>query len=585
MSTKHALASEGPSCPCCVERLSQAPGGFATFRVTENFACEVCLEPVKASKLDLPPFDWPTDAAAIEASTKAVLAAAATNLDAVAAVPDAEVSFANVIRPLMLAPNYKTNHLVCQSKFQQHCSTDEAVRTAAEEAGKKFAAFKAAAKTRADVFAKVEAFAATPAARALPTYEAHFVSALQQDFKRGGLTLSEADRTELQRLMDADSACCSKYGSNLGADKTRLSFPVAEMEGLPEDFITERTDAESGEVVLSLKYPDIIPVMGHCAVAATRAKVSNTREMAYGNNLDLVAEGIGHRKAIAVLLGYPSWAHFVTETRMSGSPEVVVDFMAKIRELAKEGAAADLETLRQCKIAHLQERGELEAGQEAAVKIEACDSSFYHNQILKSKYGVDTEAIKAYFPLDHVVATTLAIYQELLSLTFTEIPKGAFQSWHESLRLFLVNDGNTAEGEALGPRIGHFYLDLHPRDGKYGHAAIFHLLKRNGEQTPVDCMLCNLPAASADGKPSLLRHSNVVTFFHEFGHIMHGPLHCPFNSLPPLPLPLPLPLSSSLLPPFSSLLLRLRLHLLCLVVDHALWLLRFAVFFRSVLRG
>jgi hypothetical protein len=174
MATKHALAGEGPSCPCCIERLSQKPGGFTTFRVTPSFACEVCLEPVKASALDLPPFDWPTTAAAIEASAEAVLAAAAANLDAVAAVPDAEVSFANVIRPLMLAPNYKTNHLVCQSKFQQHCSTDEAVRTAAEEAGKKFAAFKAAAKTRADVYAKVEAFAATAAAAALPAYEARF---------------------------------------------------------------------------------------------------------------------------------------------------------------------------------------------------------------------------------------------------------------------------------------------------------------------------------------------------------------------------------------------------------------------------
>ena len=57
--------------------------------------------------------------------------------------------------------------------------------------------------------------------------------------------------------------------------------------------------------------------------------------------------------------------------------------------------------------------------------------------------------------------------------------------------------------------------DLHPRDGKYGHAAIFHLLKRAGEQTPVDCMLCNLPGPSPDGKPALLRHSDVVTFFHE----------------------------------------------------------------------
>jgi Zn-dependent oligopeptidase len=76
--------------------------------------------------------------------------------------------------------------------------------------------------------------------------------------------------------------------------------------------------------------------------------------------------------------------------------------------------------------------------------------------------------------------------------------------------------------EATGDLIGHFYMDLHPREGKYGHAAIFHLLKRNGAQAAVDCMLCNLPAPSEDGTPALLKHMNVVTFFHEFGHIMHG---------------------------------------------------------------
>ena len=84
------------------------------------------------------------------------------------------------------------------------------------------------------------------------------------------------------------------------------------------------------------------------------------------------------------------------------------------------------------------------------------------------------------------------------------------------MRLFRVVDVETKQKQ------GFFYLDLHPRDGKYGHAAIFHLLKRCGDQVPVDCMLCNLPAPSADGKPALLRHSNCVTFFHEFGHIMHG---------------------------------------------------------------
>jgi len=132
---------------------------------------------------------------------------------------------------------------------------------------------------------------------------------------------------------------------------------------------------------------------------------------------------------------------------------------------------------------------------------------------------VDHEAIRKYFPCPLVVEGTLSIYQELLGLKFTEINE--FDTWHKDVRLFVVHDAATGEGQ------GHFYLDLHPRDGKYNHAAIFHLLKRRRMadgtwQTPVDCMLTNLPSPSADGKPALLRHDDVVTFFHEFGHIMHG---------------------------------------------------------------
>ena len=270
------------------------------------------------------------------------------------------------------------------------------------------------------------------------------------------------------------------------------------------------------------------------------------RESAYGNNLDLVAKGVGFRKETAALLGYESWAHFVIERRMAGTPEVVTEFLAKIRDLAKDGAAADIETLRLAKQEHLEKRGEVKEGEK--VTLEAWDSGFYHNHILKRDYGVDTEAVRAYFPLNHVVATTLDVYQELLQLKFTEIPAGAFSRWHEDVRLFVVHD---ATKEESGKLVGHFYLDLHPREGKYGHAAIFHILKRNGTQMPCDAMMCNLPAKSKDGTPALLRHSDVVvrtarqqqqhskqstqqathhssslqhpqTFFHEFGHIMHG---------------------------------------------------------------
>lgn len=90
----------------------------------------------------------------------------------------------------------------------------------------------------------------------------------------------QADRAELQRLLDADSACCSSYGSNLGSDATRLRFKPEELAGCPESFLKDRTDEASGDVVLSLKYPDTIPVMNYCEVEASRERLSRTKETA-----------------------------------------------------------------------------------------------------------------------------------------------------------------------------------------------------------------------------------------------------------------------------------------------------------------
>ena len=199
---------------------------------------------------------------------------------------------------------------------------------------------------------------------------------------------------------------------------------------------------------------------------------------------------------------------------MSGSPEAVTEFMDKIRELAAGGAADDLETLRQAKIKHLEGRGELEAaGGADGVKIEAHDTGFYHNQILKEEYGVsghdiagiwvaffqecqqyrcgqvDNEAIREFFPLDHVVAVTLEIYQELLGLVFTEVPPGKFQSWHAELRLFVVHDSASKE------RVGHFYL-VRPRHPPLRYPLLpLSLLTCLGDKPnlPAGLMLCDSP--------------------------------------------------------------------------------------------
>ncbi len=263
---------------------------------------------------DLPPFHWETTVKQIEADSKKVLADAAAVLDAVANASE-PLTYEKVVLPLQLAPNYKTNPLVCQSKFLQHCSTDSDLRDAAEAAGKLFATFKAESRRRADVFAKVQAYAETAEARGLGFYEKHFLDSLLADFRRGGLGLpTDGARAKLQRLLDEDTACCSKYKTNLGEDATALYFDPADLEGMPQAFIEERLvvstpgDHEGGgvppRVRLTLKYPDLIPVLSNCAVAATRRLLTMAREggQAYKDNLELVAEGIKLRKQTASLL-------------------------------------------------------------------------------------------------------------------------------------------------------------------------------------------------------------------------------------------------------------------------------------------
>jgi hypothetical protein len=145
---------------------------------------------------------------------------------------------------------------------------------------------------------------------------------------------------------------------------------------------------------------------------------------------------------------------------MSGSPENIKSFIDPLLEKCREGCQKDTEVLAEFK----QEGagGDLPGSTEGgggSVEIHAHDTAYYSNLRMKRDYGVDSEAIRQYFPLDHVVKVTLEIYQELLSLVFVEIKD--FDTWHPDVRLFRVND------EASGEKMGFFYIDLHPREGKY----------------------------------------------------------------------------------------------------------------------
>jgi len=150
-----------------------------------------------------------------------------------------------------------------------------------------------------------------------------------------------------------------------------------------------------------------------------------------------------------------------------------------------------------------------------ASTIEPWESSFFSTILMKNKYEVDDEKIKEYFDVSNVINGLLEISQTLYDVKFEEVKNPIV--WHPDVRQFEVKNN--------GKVVGRFYLDLFPRDNKYGHAASFPIIggrmTADGYEMPVNTLVCNFPKPTKD-KPSLMPHGDVETFFHEFGHLLHS---------------------------------------------------------------
>lgn len=152
-----------------------------------------------------------------------------------------------------------------------------------------------------------------------------------------------------------------------------------------------------------------------------------------------------------------------------------------------------------------------------------CGFSYYHRLLVEKKYQINQEKIAEYFPLKHTIDGMLKIFETLFGLEFVEITDDTKNVWHEDTKQYAVYNEKT--GDAEHTFVGHLYLDLHPRDGKYGHAANFNIQRgytdKNGKRFhPATALVCNFSKPTAE-KPSLLKHDEVVTLFHELGHGIH----------------------------------------------------------------
>ncbi len=331
-----------------------------------------------------------------------------------------------------------------------------------------------------------------------------------RDFRRAGQELEPEARAELERLRNRLVELEVAFQRNVNEARDWIELTRDELAGLPDDYVERLKPGEAdGTYRVTLDYPELYPFMAQARDRARREELTRKNwNQAATVNRPLLAEAITLRQRIADLLGQPTWAHHAMELKMAARPERVREFYAELIPPLEGAAQRDL-----AQMATLAQRDGVD-------QIQIWDWAYYDNEQSRDEYGVDQNAVSEYLPLDDAMRGMFELTGEVFGLSYEELPDA--RAWHPSVRLYAIHD------RASGQLLAHFYTDLFPREGKYGHAAAFPLVVghrgEDGEYVrPVNAIVANFTPPSAD-RPSLLRHGphgELETLFHEFGHILH----------------------------------------------------------------
>jgi thimet oligopeptidase len=377
-------------------------------------------------------------------------------------------------------------------------AADKAVRDQAQAEAQRVSMAGSALSLNRGVY---DALAAIDLNGASPATE-HFVERTLLGYRLAGVDKDQATRDHLQALHEKATRLSLEFSRNIQEGGKTIEATEAELDGLPPDYLARHPVNVEGRVTLTTDQPDMQPVMTFAANAALRERMFlayNTR--AYPANQQILLDLLATRQEIATVLGFRSWADLATADQMIGSAANVRTFLEKLNAASLEGARREHELI--LEFARTRQTG-LKA-------IDITSRAYWYEQFRRSAFDFDSQSVRPYFPYARVEAGVLETAARLFKIEFrrTEIA-----AWHTDVSVFDVFDG--------GRRVGRFYLDMHPREGKdkwFSAAPIVTGVR--GRALPEAALICNFPQGD-EKDPGLLQYSDVVTFFHEFGHLMHA---------------------------------------------------------------
>jgi thimet oligopeptidase len=348
------------------------------------------------------------------------------------------------------------------------------------------------------------------ASQNLAPEEQYFLTELLEELELEGLDLSDTELEKVLKVKKLISEIGTKFETNISTDNRTLEVAKDELKGVPEDFIGSLSKTEDGKFILKADYPTNSTIMRECAVGQTRKKFKKMMgKRGYPKNVAVLHELIKLRKELATLLGFESYAQFDLKRSMLGSDTAVWKLQKDLLPKAVAKSKKEFERFSQ----DLPEGVELSSNG----KFYGWDSGYTVNYFKKKYYDIDETKLAEYFPMEQTIQGLFEIYQKFFGLKFEKIENSI--AWHPEVRLLQVSRSD-------GQLLGYVFLDMFPRDNKFSHAAHSGVLsaRHTGNETiapGVSVLICNFTPARGD-KPSLLKYSEVNTFFHEFGHALHS---------------------------------------------------------------
>ncbi len=439
-----------------------------------------------------------SDAAAFERAMDARLAHATELLDAMVAATGAR-TVANTLRAFDDV-QLELDAVSSQAGLIQSVHPDAKIRETAERVSQKASALITQISLNRgayDAIRAIDVSAADPETR-------YYVQRTLRDFHLAGVDKDEATRKRIQTLRDELVQAGQAFDRNIREDlRTVTAKSESDLEGLPRDFIARHKPDANGNITLTIDYPDSLPVLSYARNEDLRKRMfMEYTNRAYPKNIAVLDQMMTKRFELARLIGYPTWADYITADKMVETAKNASTFIDRI--VAASGPQSKVE------YATLLKRKQQDVP--GATAINAWEKTYYSELVRKASYDFDSQSVRPYFPFDRVRQGLFDVTSRLFGVTYRPLKDVAV--WDPSVEAFeMLQDGQV---------VGRFYLDMHPRANKYNHAAEFGIRTGvAGRQLPEAALICNLPGGQA-GDPGLMTHDDVVTFFHEFGHLVHA---------------------------------------------------------------